>query len=397
MAEKKNIVILGSSGSIGENALAVLRHFKEKLRLLGLAVNTQTEKLASQIREFAPPYVAVGDVAKAREFAKAFEGRRTRVLQGRDGICALARLKEADIILVGIVGSEALLPLLSAIRAQKTIALANKEAVVMAGDLLMREVKECAARLIPVDSEQNAIFQCLKGHDASRVARVYLTASGGPLVHYGKDRLKKDVPLAKVLAHPRWKMGPKITVDSATLMNKGFEVIETQHLFGIPLEKIKVVIHREALIHSMVEFVDGSLLAQMALTDMRLPIQYAFSYPERWVNKKFAFNPLKRGRLSFGKPDIDRFPCLGLAMEAAGRGGVMPCVLNAANDVAVAAYLRGALVFGAIPRVIEKTLSDRIFARVRPTLENIFKTDKIARGRAAATAAFYSRKGHTKR
>lgn len=374
---KKNIVILGSSGSIGASALSVARRFKDKIRVIGLSVNTHTEKLASQMRAFAPRYVAIADQEKARAFRPVLK-KGVKVLTGREGMCALASLKEADIVLIAVVGAEAIFPLLSASRAGKTVALANKESVVVGGSMVTEEARKSGARIIPIDSEQSAIFQCLEGYRASMVRRVYLTASGGPLADYPRSRLK-DVSRAAVLAHPRWKMGPKITVDSATMMNKGLEVIEAQNLFGLPLDKIKVLVHRQALVHSMVEFADGSILAQLGVTDMKLPIQYALSYPERWENGALSLDPLRMGHLDFSAPDTGKFPCLRLAYEAARSGGSAPCVLNAANEVAVASFLEGRLAFGRIADVIEQTLISKGRPRRVESLEDIFAADGFAR------------------
>lgn len=374
---KKNVVILGSSGSIGESAMSVALKFKDRIRVIGLSVNTRTDKLAAQMRACAPRYVAIADQQKARAFRPAFS-KGVKVLAGRQGVCALAALKEADIVLVAIVGVEAIYPLLSAIRAGKTVALANKEAVVVGGTLVTDEARVRGAKIIPIDSEQSAIFQCLEGYNPSMVKRVYLTASGGPLADYPRNRLK-DVPRATVLAHPRWKMGPKITVDSATLMNKGLEVIEARNLFGLSLDKIKVLVHRKALVHSMVEYMDGSILAQLGVTDMKLPIQYALSYPERWPNGALSLDPLRMGSLDFSAPDMDRFPCLRLAYEAARSGGSAPCVLNAANEVAVASFLAGRLAFGRIADVIEETLAFQGCPNRMGSLEGIFAADAFAR------------------
>ena len=388
--KKKNIVILGSSGSIGESALDVVRQFKDRFTVLGLCVNTNVERLKKQIAEFKPEYVAVRDGTKAKGLGAL--ARKTKVLTSLDGVCKLASLPEEDIILLAIVGAEAICPLLSAIRARRPVALANKEAVVMAGDIALAEAKRNNVRIIPVDSEQNAIFQCLEGYGTAMVERIYLTASGGPLADYPCQDLKR-VSLKKVLAHPRWKMGKKITVDSATMMNKGLEVIETRQLFDLELEKINVLIHRQALIHSMVEFTDGSILAQMAVTDMRLPIQYALSYPERWPNERLRLDPLRMGALTFTKPDCARFPCLALAFEAARLGGAAPCALNAANEVAVEAFLEGRLAFGGIPRVIERIIKEENFPKKNATLTSIFDTDRIARSRAQALIGLHGKRG----
>ncbi|MDD5574147.1 MAG: 1-deoxy-D-xylulose-5-phosphate reductoisomerase [Candidatus Omnitrophica bacterium] len=388
---KKNVVILGSSGSIGESALDVVRRFKDKMRVVGLAVHTRTEKLAAQVREFRPCYVGIADEVRARA-GRSVLPAKTKILAGREGICELAALKEADLVLIAIVGAEAIFPLLSAIRAGKAIALANKESVVVGGSLVMDEARRRGVRIIPIDSEQSAIFQCLEGYDPAMVRQVYLTASGGPLADYSKSRLER-VPRAAVLKHPRWKMGPKITVDSATLMNKGLEVIEAQQLFGLGLDKIKVLVHRQALVHSMVEFVDGSILAQLGVTDMKLPIQYAMSYPERWGGASLRLDPLRMGTLHFSAPDTGKFPCLALAYEAARLGGAAPCVLNAANEVAVAAFLQGRIFFGRIPRVIEKTLFHRGYGRRAGSIEDLFRADRAARAVAEECVRHIENKG----
>lgn len=390
--KKKNIVILGSSGSIGESALDVVRQFRDRLNVVGLCVGRNTRALEQQIREFRPQVVAVADSDEAYALSKRLNKKGPDVLAGREGTCELARLKSADLVLVAVVGAEAVFPLLAAIRAKKTIALANKEAVVIAGSLIRSEAAKHRVRIVPIDSEQNAIFQCLEGRDIRDVACAYLTASGGPLIDYRPADLAR-VSLKKVLAHPRWKMGPKITVDSATLMNKGLEVIEARELFDIVLDKIKVVIHREALVHSMVEFCDGSILAQLAQTNMRLPIQLALSYPDRWTNDRMRLDPLKMGTLSFEPPDTKRFPCLELAYQAARQGGTMPAVLNAANEVAVDAFLRGALSFVRIPSVIEKTMRTCGTAKKISRLEDVFEADWQARDRARRWAGVISRKG----
>lgn len=374
---KKNIVILGSSGSIGQSALDVVRQHKDRFRVVGLSVNSSISSLSEQIKEFRPDFVAIADKTKAEELPIGLR-KKTNVLCGREGVCRLASLKDVDLVLVAIVGSEAIYPLLSAIKEGKTIALANKESIVVGGDFVLNEARKRGAEIIPIDSEQNAIFQCLEGYDASMVENIYLTASGGPLFGSSKRDIN-SASLESVLAHPRWKMGRKITVDSATLMNKGLEVIEAQKLFSIDLDKIKVLIHRQALVHSMVEFVDGSILAQMAVTDMRLPIKHALSYPQRWPGKQLKLDPLKMGSLSFLKPECDKFPCLSLAYEAARIAGGAPCVLNAANEVAVEAFLQKKLSFGNIPRVIEKVLGRGEFPKKNLDIETIFKIDSLSR------------------
>jgi len=346
----------------------------------GLSVRCNTRALLRQAEEFRPATVAVGCDADAGPLARKVRRWGGRVLRGREGLCRLAAQKGVDTVLIAIVGSEAIFPLRSALGARKTVALANKESIVMGGALLMREARRGGGRIVPIDSEQSAIFQCLEGQRARDVERVFLTASGGALYGLTKRALR-GVTLARVLAHPRWKMGPKITVDSATLMNKGLEVIEAQHLFGLPLKKIAVVIHPQALVHSMVAFCDGSVLAQLGATDMKLPIQYALSYPERWMKSGSRLDPARCGALTFEKPDTRRFPCLELAFEAARRAGAVPAAMNAANEVAVSAYLAGRLRFGDIPTVIAKVMAGK-WPRTVSKIEEVFEADAQARQRA---------------
>lgn len=384
---RKNIVVLGSSGSIGENTLEVARTFGSKVRVVGLSVGSRVERLKEQISEFRPAYACVADTSRAKDLKAA--SRRTRVFEGRQGLCEMASLKEADIIVIAIVGFEAVFPLLAAIKAGKTIALANKESIVVAGGLVMEKARANGSRIIPIDSEQSAIFQCLQGYRVPMVRNIFLTASGGPLVDRPRSKMR-SVPVRVVLAHPKWKMGPKISVDSATMMNKGLEVIESMHLFGIPTEKIKVLIHREAVVHSMVEFRDGSILAQMGETDMKLPIQYALSWPERWENK-CSLDPLRLDGLDFTFPDTKKFPCLSLAYEASKLGGCAPCALNAANETAVGAFLRKELRFGRIASVIEKVLA-RFSRWPLHSVSDICDSDNEARRLASNWIEYFSKK-----
>ena len=353
---KQNIVILGSTGSIGVNTLKVVERFKDKFRLIGIsAAGTNIKLLKAQADRFKPRFVSVYDRKGAAELKR--RTKKVKVFSGLDGVCRLACLKEVDIVVISIAGGIALLPLLEVIKANKKIALANKESLVVAGHIVTEQLrKNPKAQIIPIDSEQSAIFQCLKGYDRNMINCVYLTASGGPLVDYKKSQLKNVLP-KEALSHPRWKMGRKITIDSATLMNKGLEVIEAKWLFNIPLEKIKVIVHKEAVVHSMVEFLDGSILGQLGVTDMKLPIQYALSFPERWQNNgslRLDFSKLKS--LSFSEPDFGKFPCLKLAYYAASRNNMLPCVLNAANEEAVEAFLNHRIIFTKIPYIVEKLL-----------------------------------------
>lgn len=386
MVKKRNIVILGSTGSIGESTLQIVRKFPERFRIVGLSVNTNIGRLRAQVKEFKPSWVSIGDGDRAEEFRRSV--RSVKVFSGRSGLEEIAGSRGVDDVVLAMVGAEAIFPLLKAITAGKKIVLANKESIVIGGDLVMAQARRFGSSIIPVDSEQSAIFQCLEGYCASMVSKIYLTASGGPLVDYSAKSLK-GVSLKEVLRHPRWKMGRKITVDSATLMNKGLEVIEAKHLFGLDVEQIEVLVHRKALVHSIVDFVDGSMLAQMAITDMRVPIQYALSYPERWSNPAHRLDLLQAGPLVFENPDKKRFPCLGLAYEALRLGGSAPCVLNAANEVAVEAFLEGRLLFWRIFSVVEKTLEKTRLPRRSAGLEEILRVDPQARRIAREWVARY--------
>jgi 1-deoxy-D-xylulose-5-phosphate reductoisomerase len=302
------------------------------------------------------------------------------VWSGLDGVCRLASLPGVHTVVISITGSIALLPLLEAIKANKKIALANKEALVVAGHIVNDQLsKNKKAQIVPIDSEQNAIFQCLKGYERRMINCIYLTASGGPLLDCNRDQLQHVTP-EQALSHPRWKMGRKITIDSATLMNKGLEVIEAKWLFNMPLDKIKVIIHKEAIIHSLVEFIDGSILGQLAVTDMKLPIQYALSFPERWQNNgqlRLDFAKLKS--LTFGQPDFSKFPCLELAYYAASKNNMLPCVLNAANEEAVGAFLSHRIAFNKIPQVIEQLLKRHKNIGNSNKITDLLELDRAAR------------------
>lgn len=383
----KNVVILGSTGSIGVNALLAIKKLGPGWRAFGLTANSNLELLRRQIRACRPAYVAVFDYAAWKEFGADMQRGPRLLAPGVEGLAEMASLKEADIVLSAVTGAVGLVPLLAAIRASKHIALANKEPLIMAGALLMEEARRWQASIVPVDSEPSAIFQCLAGiklgtYDAA-VARVILTASGGPF-YSGKSSLASVTP-AQALKHPRWRMGPKISVDSATLMNKGLEAIEIQHLFTLPVSKIQVLIHPQSVIHSGVEFRDGSVLAQLSLPDMKLPIQYALTWPERAASLVKPLDFVKLSRLDFFKPDFRRFPCLELAFYAAKKGGIFPAALNAANEVAVKLFLDGALKFTDIPRVVERVV--RACGSVsRLTLAGAVEADSWARQKAASVA-----------
>ena len=384
----KNVVILGSTGSIGVNAVKSVKKLGKGWRALGLAANSNLKALAAQVREVRPAYVTVFDYEAWKEF-KASAPRGVKVLPpGVEGLAELASLKEADIVLNSVTGAVGFAPLLAAIRASKHIALANKEPMVMAGALLMKEAERWQARIIPVDSEPSAIFQCLAGvrpggYDAA-VRRVFLTASGGPF-YKAKGSLAGVTP-AQALKHPRWSMGPKITVDSSTLMNKGLEAIEIQNLFSLPISKVEVLVHPQSVVHSGVEFKDGSVLTQMSWPDMKLPIQYALTWPDRAPSLAEPLDFFRLARLDFARPDFRRFPCLALAFEAARRGGIHPAVLNAANEVAVERFLAGRLRFTAIAEVVERALAACRGGSARLTLGAAVEADEWARRKAGEIA-----------
>lgn len=375
----KRIVILGSTGSIGQNALEVARHFPEEFRVIGLSTNSNIDILHNQIKEFHPVFVGVSNKEAARKL-KSRLGRNTGLFAGGEGLEAMVQAPQADEILLAISGSAALLPLLKAVECGKQIALANKEALVMAGPIIMKEAAKSKAKIIPVDSEQSAIWQCLDGRQAPKLKTIYLTASGGPF-RQAKQKELKDISINRVLRHPRWKMGKKISVDSANLMNKGLELLEAMFLFDCPYEKIKILIHPEAIVHSMVEFIDGVVFAQLSVTDMRIPIQYALSYPKRLSNSLPCIDFYKLKELHFERPDFKRFPCLRLAYRAAEGLGTMPAVLNAANEASVEEFLKKRLRFVSIPKVIERVL-DRHRNKPNPNLSDIRHADVWARSEA---------------
>jgi len=379
----KKITLLGSTGSIGTNALRIISQFPAEFKVEALAADSNIELLREQIKRFKPGFVAVRDVNKARQLRKDLGARNTRlkIYGGDEGIQEAAQCKSADIAVIAISGTAALLPTIKAIEAKKQIALASKEALVTAGRIITALAGKNGVDIIPVDSEHSAIFQCLDGPGSRRyLSKIYLTGSGGPLREVPKRNFDK-LSRKQILKHPKWKMGKKITVDSATLMNKGLEVIEARWLFGVGSKEINVLIHPEAIVHSMVEFVDGSVLAQLALTDMKIPILYALTFPERYKTllPKLEFSKLKN--LSFHKPDTNKFPCLGLAYKAMEKDGTSPCVLNAANEEAVRAFLAGKIKFSRIPKIIEKLLSKHRNIKT-PTLEDILNTDRWAKEEA---------------
>jgi 1-deoxy-D-xylulose-5-phosphate reductoisomerase len=375
----KKIAVLGSTGSIGESTLSVVRQLKGQFKVVALSVNSDINGLKKQIEEFSPRIVCVRDKTAANKL-KPFLGRRIKLVSGDEGLNELVRDKEIERLMFAISGSAALIPLVNAVKCGKEIALANKEALVMAGPMIMSLALKHKAKIFPVDSEQSAIWQSLGIEDKRKVSAIYLTASGGPLKDLRPDKFK-TITLKQVLRHPRWKMGKKITVDSATLMNKGLELLEAMFLFNLPAGLVKVLIHPEALIHSMVEFEDGVIIAQLSATDMRIPIQYALTYPERAVNSFPRIDFYKLGAMHFAKPDLNNFPCLGLAYQAAKELGSMPAVLNAANETSVNCFLNNKISFMDIPKIVERVM--RRHKKIsRPALADILQADAWAKQEA---------------
>jgi 1-deoxy-D-xylulose-5-phosphate reductoisomerase len=376
----KNVVLLGSTGSIGTSTIKVAEDLPDRIRLLGLGAGNNSELLLEQTRKHRPEAICIKDPAKARELRDML-GTSTEVCSGDEGLVKLATLPGADIVLIAIVGTGGLAPALAAIRAGKDIAVASKEILVMAGEIVMREAREHGVRVLAVDSEHSAIFQCLDGKPPGSVRRLWLTASGGPFRTTPREEFA-GITVERALKHPSWIMGRKITIDSATLFNKGLEMIEARWLFDIEMPRVSVVVHPQSVVHSMVEFVDGSMLAQLSTPDMCLPIQYALTYPDRVRSDRVQTSLAKLGSLTFEEPDVERFPALGLARRAGEVGGTMPAVLNAANEVAVDAFVNGRISFTQISETVQHALQRHELVP-QPTLKQILAADAWARSAAA--------------
>jgi len=374
----KNIVLLGCTGSIGRNTLEVVRQYPGRFRVVGMTAGSNIALLRDQIEAFNPMLVAVADEQKAGELAQSLPSHwSARILAGPTGIERVAAMAEADTVVSAIVGAAGLLPTMAAIDHGKHIALANKETLVMAGELVMARARANKVRLFPVDSEHSAIFQAMEAGRRQDLHKIILTASGGPFYDWEASRLA-DVTPAQALNHPNWNMGAKITIDSATLMNKGLEVIEAKWLFDVKVEEIEVLIHPQSIVHSMVEFIDGSMVAQMGVPDMRIPIVYALSYPERLRSGVRSLDLAQSRDLHFEAPQLDKFPALRLAFQACGRGGTCPAILNAANEVAVAAFLGEKIRFPEIARVVEETMN-RLPTGAIKDLNSVLDADLSAR------------------
>ena len=376
----KRIAILGSTGSIGRSSLQVIDQFSDSFQVVALAAGKNIDLLAEQIHRFRPKIASVLDQRLARDLSSKLEaGTRVEVLAGPEGYDKVASCADADMVLSSMVGAAGLKPTLSAIRAKKDIALANKETLVMAGALVMEEARQNRITLLPVDSEHNAIFQALQGHRRQDLKRILLTASGGPFRDMPAKELQSVTP-AQALTHPNWSMGPKVTIDSATLMNKGLEVIEAKWLFDVPVEKIEVHIHPQSIVHSMVEYVDGSVIAQLGIPDMRIPIAYAMAFPERLELNLQPLDLFALQALTFQAPDLNRFPCLDLAFAACNAGGAMPAVLNAANEVAVQAFLDSRIPFKGIASLVDGAMQEYVLTPAIE-LEAILEADAWSRWR----------------
>ncbi len=374
---KKQICILGSTGSIGTQALDVIRQHPDLYEAYALTANDSVEKLAEQAREFNPAAVVIANEARYEELKARLADTDVKVYAGHKALCEIVEAGPVDMVLAALVGFAGLEPTIRAIKARKKICLANKETLVVAGELMLDLVQKYHVDLLPVDSEHSAIFQCIVGEDMNEVDKILLTCSGGPFRNFTHEQLL-TVTAADALRHPTWKMGAKITIDSASLMNKGFEVMEAKWLFGVPAENIEVLVHPQSVVHSGVQFKDGAVKAQLGVPDMRLPIQYAFSFPNRLPLNGDRLDLFNTQKLEFFKPDVRKFPCLRLAYEAIQEGGNMPCILNAANEVANAAFRRGECSFLGMADIIGQTMKQASFDKT-PNLDTYLQTDAEAR------------------
>jgi len=378
----KHLAILGSTGSIGVNTLDIVRQFPEEFKIISLSAGHNIELLKDQINRFRPQVVSVINQEVATNLQKSLSGLEVEILYGVEGLIQVATHPEVTQVVSAIVGAVGLIPTLSAIKTKKSIALANKEPLVMAGKIVMEEAKRNGVQILPVDSEHSAIFQSLIGHRKEDIRRLILTASGGPFLNLPISKLH-EVTVKEALLHPHWEMGKKITIDSASLMNKGLEVIEAHWLFDIPIEKIVVQIHPQSVVHSMVEYIDGSIIGQMGIPDMRLPISYALSFPKRMNLKMASLDLSQLGSLTFSPPDLEKFPCLRLAYQSIEIGETMPAVLNAANEMAVNGFLEGWIKFTDIPLLIQRVMGEHEIKTAR-TIEDILRADQWAREKTKA-------------
>jgi 1-deoxy-D-xylulose-5-phosphate reductoisomerase len=380
----KKIVILGSTGSIGTSTLDVIQRFPDHFQVVGLAARSNVDVLEAQVKKFRPAIVCLDMEAAAKDLAKRVKSQKVEVCWGVEGLIRVATHAEADMVVSAIVGAVGLIPTISALESGKDVALANKETLVMAGELVIRKAREKKVNLLPVDSEHSAVFQCLQSGRKEEVKKIILTASGGPFRNHTRDKLHLVTP-EEALNHPRWEMGKKISVDSATLMNKGLEVLEAHWLFDVPIKQVEVLIHPQSIVHSMVEYQDGSIIAQLGITDMRIPILYALSYPRRLAHDLPSLDLAQISSLTFERPDLDKFPCLGYALAAGRAGGTAAAVLNAANEVAVRLFLGKKIKFTDIPRLIRGTLDQHQPKKIEQ-VEEVLEADRWARQKAQSLA-----------
>ncbi len=371
----KNIAVLGATGSIGRNTLEIAKSFPDKFKVIAISGKANINLLEQQINQFHPKFVVVMDEKTRDQLRNSVSDKNVKIECGHESLVKISTLDEVDIVVSAITGMTGLIPTLEAIKKGKHIAIAAKELLVTAGRIMLEEVKKKGAKLLPVDSEHNAVFQCLDGKNKKDIKRIILTASGGP---FYKEKNLHNISSEQALAHPVWKMGRKISIDSATLMNKGLEVLEAHWLFGIDISKIEIIIHPECIIHSMVEFIDGSVFALLGIPDMKMPIQYALTYPERMPTQLEPLDLSKISQFNFSAPNFDKFPCLKLAYEAGAIGGTMPAVLNSANDAAVNLFLKKKIKLTNIPQIIEKVM-DKHDVIQNPCLDNILASDVWAR------------------
>ncbi|WP_436417091.1 1-deoxy-D-xylulose-5-phosphate reductoisomerase [Petrimonas sulfuriphila] len=382
--QKRKIAVLGSTGSIGTQALDVISRHPDRFEAYALVANNQVDRLLEQVRRFKPEVVVIANESKYAALKEALSDLPVKVWAGAEAIEQVVQNTEIDIVLTAMVGFSGLKPTISALKARKTIALANKETLVIAGELITRLALENRAAILPVDSEHSAIFQCLNGEGSNEIEKILLTASGGPFRNFSMSQLQQ-VTREQALHHPNWNMGAKVTIDSSTLMNKGLEMIEARWLFDVNPSQIEIIVHPQSIIHSMVQFKDRSIMAQLSLPDMRMPIQYAFSYPERITSDVKPVNFFELSTLTFEKPDTNRFRNLGLAYESIEKGGNMPCIMNAANEIAVELFLQEKIGFLQMSELIEQTLTKTVFIQ-NPSLEDYIQTDTEAREIALETA-----------
>ncbi|MCH5235067.1 MAG: 1-deoxy-D-xylulose-5-phosphate reductoisomerase [Muribaculaceae bacterium] len=376
----KNIAVLGSTGSIGTQTLDIVESHPDLFKVSVLTANNNWKLLASQAKKFHPSLVVITNESYYLPLKEALKGTEIKVESGNESLAVAPEYDEVDIVVTALVGYSGLIPTINAIKKGKTIALANKETLVVAGEIITKLAKENQVKILPVDSEHSAIFQCLQGEEHKNMSKILLTASGGPFRTLSKEELK-NVTVAQALNHPNWDMGAKVTIDSASMMNKGFEMIEAKWLFNCDPSDIEILVHPQSLVHSMVQFCDGSVKAQIGIPDMRIPIQYALSYPDRLDSPGFVLDWNKVNQLTFEKPDMNKFPLLRLAFESIKKGGNMPCILNAANEVANKAFLEGKISFVMMPEVVEKMMNEISFIN-NPTLEELVFTNKETREKA---------------